>query len=298
MILVTGGTGFIGRHLVNQLLAEGRPVRVLSRTPERHRFPPPVELVAGDLTDPASLAAALREVETIVHLAGVISPDRSEAHELARVNVDGTELLAGAARAQGIRRFVHISSAGVYGDGNDPKPFLETDPPNPATPYEKSKLSGEQRLVDSLATSEVQWTILRPTGVYGAARPATGRLFRTIAQRRWWLHGLGRAVVHPTYVSDLCGAIGQVIRHPGLHRMVINIGGARSLEFPELIRLIGKRVGHTPRQISVPKWIRGRSWINRSVNIEKARRQLGFEPVPLEWGLDETVSELRSRGVL
>jgi nucleoside-diphosphate-sugar epimerase len=221
----------------------------------------------------------------------------------------------------GARRLVHISSAGVYGDGATANPHAEDDAPRPVTAYQRSKLASERALVAALEGAPTQWTILRPSLVYAPDSPATAALFREVARRRLWLHGPARALMRPAHVADLVRAVLLVIDRDDLGHEVINIGGARSVDFRELISMIGERVGRSPIQLSAPRWIRrpadvatrawrsagqppalllrlAREWINASVSIDKARRLLGFEPVPLEWGLDQTAMELRLAGAL
>lgn len=319
MILLTGGTGFVGRHLVSQLVADGRHVRVLSRTPGCVSLPDATSWAQGDLTDPASLRSALRDVDTVVHAGAVLREGLTPDAALDRVNTGGTRALAQIAREMDVGRFVHISSAGVYGDGCTPSPNRESDTPVPVTPYEISKLSAEQALVDTLGGSKVRWTILRPQGLYGSDRPGTAHFFRAVARRRLWLHGPAVVVVHPTHIADLTAVVRLVLDRVDLQHEVINVGGARSLEFCELISLIGARIGHVPFQLGAPRWTGqaaalaarawraigdppallarlSRTWINRAVSIEKASRLLGFSPVALEWGLDQTVAELRLKG--
>ncbi len=321
MIVLTGGTGFVGQRLARQLSADGRAVRVLSRIPHRVALPSAVEWAAADLTDPSSLPAALHGADTVVHLAAVLPGGRVSAAGLEAANAGGTSALAGASRAAGVRRFIHVSSAGVYGDGAQEAPHRESDPLSPATPYERSKVEAERALRAALEGSAVDWIILRPTGLYGPDRPATAAFFREVARQRLWLHGPTRVLVHPTHVLDLVGAIVRTLDRDGLHREILNIGGARAVEFRELIALTGARLGHTPLQLSAPGWSRmiaagvtgawrlagtppsilqrlARRRVNRSVNIEKARLILEFEPVALEWGLDDTAAGLREMGLL
>ena len=319
MILLTGGTGFVGRHLARQLLAEGRPVRVLSRTPGRVELPDAVAWVQGDLNDAASLRAALRDVDTVVHAGAVLSDGPAHDTALERVNIEGTQALARATREAGVSRFIHMSSAGVYGDGSSATPHRETDRPAPGNAYERSKLSAEHALVAALEGSPVHWTILRPQGLYGPDRPATAAFFDSVAKRRLWLHGPASVVVHPTHIEDLCAVVRLVLGRADLHQEVINVGGQRWLEYGELISLIGERVGHIPVQLRAPRWTArvaqlavrafsaarkqppallarlSRATINRAVDIDKALRLLGFAPVTLEWGLDQTVSLLHRK---
>jgi nucleoside-diphosphate-sugar epimerase len=316
VILLTGGTGFVGRHLVQQLMLGSRPVRVLSRTPRRVSLPEGVSWAAGDLGDERSLRAALRGIDTVVHAAAVLPGSAITDQALESVNAAGTGAIARAACEAGVMRFVHVSSAGVYGDGITAAPHRETDPPSPGNAYERSKLAAERELVAALDRSDIAWTILRPQGLYGADRPATAAQFREVATRRVWIHGAARVVVHPTHITDLATALALVIDRPELHAEVINIGGSRSLDLRELIALIGARVGHTPVQLSLPRvagrfaalvgrvWSafgtppamlmrQGRGLVNRAVSTEKAHRLLDFVPLPLESGLDQTAAQLR-----
>lgn len=320
MILLTGGTGFVGRHLARQFSSDRSAVRVLSRQPGRVPLPEGISWVQGDLGDASSLHSALRGVETVVHAAAVVPGGATPDEALERVNADGTRALADAARAEGVRRFVHISSAGVYGDGRAAVPHRESDPTSPGTAYERSKLAGERTLANALDGAEVSWTILRPQGLYGSDRPATTAFFREVGRRRFWLHGPARVLVHPTHVQDLASAVRLVINREDLSHEVINIGGDRAVEFRELIALIGARVGHVPAQYTAPRWTgevaariarlwstagqppaslarMARGWVNRAVSIDKARRLLGFEPSTLEHGLEQTVQELLRTGV-
>lgn len=315
MILLTGGTGFVGRHLAQQFVIDGRSVRVLSRRPGLIALPG-VSWAAGDLNDPSSLAAALEGIHTVVHAAAKLAVRDRGAPELESINADGTAAIARAARAAGVRRFCQISSGGVYGDGATAVPHVESDEPRPGNAYERSKLAAERALISALAGSDVTWIVLRPQGLYAADRPATAAMFREVAARRVWIHGAPRVVVHPTYIDDLVSAVRLAIDCDTVERDVFNIGGSRALDLTELIALIGARMAHTPHQWRVPRFAgrsaaaigrawaalgtppaallrQGRAWINRAVSIDKARRVLGFEPVPLELGLDATAAQLR-----
>jgi nucleoside-diphosphate-sugar epimerase len=321
VILLTGGTGFVGQALARQLTTNGRAVRILSRHPRPVLLPGVVEWALGDLTDPSSLPTAMTGVETVVHLAAVVPAGKPPRADLESVNVGGTRALTQAAKTAGVRRLIHVSSAGVYGDGLQDAPHRETDPPAPTGPYERSKAAAERAVIETLDGSAVCWTILRPPGLYGPDRPATAEFFVRVTRRRIWLHGPVPASVHPTHVLDLVGALVRTLDRNDLHGEVLNIAGERPVDLRELVEMVAMRVGAKPLQISAPAWSRqvagtvARAWqvagtppgvlqrlsrprINRTVDIGKARRLLGFEPVTLEWGLDQTVAELRERGIL
>ena len=293
MILITGGTGFVGRHLIDRCTAERLPLRVLSRRAAPASLPAGVTWSMGDLTDVATLRGALMGVSTFIHAAAVLPSSRTDEAEFRRVNVTGTTTLAGLAREAAVRRFVLISTAGVYGDAA-PVPRTETDATAPSDTYSRSKLESEQAMRRALDGSGVRWTILRPPGLYAGDRDETATLVHTIATRRVWLHGTTRVILQPTHVDDVVHAALAVATRDDLGGDVLNIGGARSLVYQDLIALLGARVGHTPLQLSAPR----RRTVDRSISIERARGLIAFAPTPLETGLDATVAELRRTGRL
>lgn len=296
MILITGGSGFVGRHLVKYCAAEALPVRVLSRRPAPSALPPGVtwyQADFGDATNRTDVRAALDGVETVVHAAARLPATGATPAEFHRVNVDGTRTLARLAREASVARFMLISSVGVYG-GTATPPYTETDETAPVDVYARTKLAGEHAMISVFDGSNVRWTILRPPGLYAGDRRETAIFFRTVATRKVWLHGPTRVVLQPTHVSDVVRAALSVSCRDDLGGTVLNIGGDRILAYQEFIALVGERVGHTPLQISAPKF----RTTDRTVNIAQARTRIAFEPMALERGLDETVAELRRMGQL
>jgi nucleoside-diphosphate-sugar epimerase len=308
VILVTGGTGFVGRRVVDRLSAHGERVRVLTRMrTSAQRLPRGVDIVEASLLDPSSLTPALAGVDRVIHLAAVLSGER-----VVDVNVTGTRALAAAAREAGVRHVVHCSSAGVYGDGDRLDAHRETDAPHPQSAYERSKLEGERAIVETL-DGHVRWTILRPAGVYGPGRPATIAFLRQVERRRVWLHGLSTVVVHPTFVDDVAEAIVAVVSRADLAGTIINVGGATALTYPRLIdetaHALGTAVRHVHTPALVGRLVRagralhelppqcdrlGRAVINRAVDTALAARLLGLTPVPLASGLAATVGAYRA----
>lgn len=190
-IAVTGSSGFIGRHVTSFLAARGDEV-----VPVRRPF------------GPATLADVLRRVDTVVHLAGLVSALRDR--DLFEANVDGTRVVAEAARSAGAT-LVHISSLAAAGPASPAAPRSEDDPPAPITAYGRSKLDGERAVS---ATDGLRWTMLRPGVVYGPGDRALLPLF-TFA-RRGIMPLVGRADAAYTFIhiTDLVRAIAAAVDHP------------------------------------------------------------------------------------
>lgn len=322
MILVTGGAGFVGRALITALVERGDQVALLARNPERIDLPGKIDIRRGDLLDPISLKAALDGVKTVVHLGAALPDAGLTPAMVRRTNVDGSANLARAAAQCGVAQFVHGSSAGVYGDGVTPDLRDESSPVAPKTLYEQTKLAAEQAIIAELSQTSVAWSILRPSGVHGPGRLASARFYRRICRRPCWIHGPATVMVHPTYVGDVISAILLMLGRTDLRAEVLNIAGPRALPYRELIETVASRLGVRVHQFQLPlrltrgiattvmagarRFYRGPTGlerlasavINRSLDITKAKRLLGYEPYPLEAGIDETIAWARRERLL
>ena len=211
-ILVTGASGFVGRALVNELASQGHSVRAAMRQPA-DVFARSVEVVAvSDLTRPVEWRALLKEVATVVHLAGIAHAS-AELSESAydRVNRLATTELAAAAHAAGIRRLVFVSSIRAQSGPVAYDVLRETDPPHPTDAYGRSKLAAEA----AVRAAKVPFTILRPVLVYGPG--AKGNLARLLelARSPWPLpFGLFRQRRSLLARQNLMGAIRFVLESP------------------------------------------------------------------------------------
>ena len=204
--LVTGATGFIGGHLVRALVDRGdRVVCLVRRTSPLDRLATlPVELVYGDLADPAALRQAVDGVTRVYHVAGLIQARRPD--DFHRVNVEGTARLLEACRSTGapLGRFVLVSSLAACGPSAAGRPWSEDDPTQPLTAYGRSKLAAEG--VARSYADQVPLTIVRPPVVYGPGDRQTLPFFRLINRGLRPIVG-GDARLSLIHVTDLVSGL-------------------------------------------------------------------------------------------
>lgn len=229
-VLVTGGHGFIGSHLVRRLLAGGAAVRCLSRRPG---IPPAlegldVEVVAGDLRHAGGLARALEGVDEVHHLAGLTSS--LTRHAMLATNAEGTRRLLEAAETAGLAgRFVLCSSSSVTGPVPPGARADATTPCRPLTWYAESKLAAEAHT--RARAAQVPITILRPPGVYGPRDEAFLPLFRSAARGVSLLAGHPSKAYSLVFAEDLAAAFVAAARSPATE------GGTFFVAHPELVTL-------------------------------------------------------------
>jgi UDP-glucose 4-epimerase len=176
-VLVTGGAGFIGQHVVRHLLEQGRTVRVLDDLSMglRENVPARAELVVGDVRDPRCVSRAIGDMDAVVHLAARVSVRRSVDHMLddAAVNVTGTLTVLAALANTRVRKFVLASSMAVYSDAPDGTRLHESSRIEPASPYGAGKLAAETYARVVCAHAGVDATVLRYFNTYGPGQALT-----------------------------------------------------------------------------------------------------------------------------
>ncbi len=250
MTLVTGATGFVGRPVVDRLLAGGDRVRVL--IPAGVRMPPAwhdrVEVSAGDLREPESLRSAVRGAEVVYHLAGEIRDRR----QFRSVNIEGTRNLLAACVAEGCLRVLHMSSVGVIGARRGGV-YDEQSPCAPQGPYEISKLGGEEIARGFGAAGDLRVTIVRPTIVFGPRLegPADSFLSWLGAIKRGRFRFVGRAPAAANYVfvEDVVAACVQLAQSSDTVGQTYHIADPCTIE--ELV-LCAARVLRVPKPGRMP----------------------------------------------
>jgi len=257
-VLVTGATGFVGSHVAERLLAEGHAVRALVRPRSDVAFlrALAVELAPGDVTAPETLAVAAAGCEGIVHAAAIVGGwGRPEAY--FRVGVLGTRNLLNAARAAGVRRFVHLSSIAVYGDDLDGRLLRETDPygyrPAPWNHYVREKVQSEQLVFSYQTRGWLEAVAVRPSVIWGArdrtAFPAAVALVRRPFAA---LIGNGRNRIPCAGVRDVADVAALALTLPQAAGRAYNVSSAQQITQRQLYRLIAGTLGRRAPRLSVP----------------------------------------------
>jgi nucleoside-diphosphate-sugar epimerase len=244
VILVTGGTGFIGSHLLDRLADAGEPVRALVR--RKTALPRGVEAVSGDLATGEGLADAVRDVDTIIHIAGVIKA--LTPADYYRGNTLATENLARVAVGRGIR-FVHMSSLAVCGPSPAEGSVDEDSEPRPLTHYGKSKLEAE-RLVRSLLPDTV---IVRPAVVYGPRDAGVFPFWKSVSRGVVLQIAGGERWLSLIYVSDLVDGILAASSNPRALGRTYFLSHPQPLNWSHLGDTAARLMRRKPLVLRVPK---------------------------------------------
>ena len=291
MLLVTGGAGFIGSHVVAAALAAGHRVRVLDdlSTGDKRRVPDTAELVEGDVADPADVAHALDGVTHVAHLAAHRAVPRSLVTPLDtdRANTAGTlNVLEQARLAGAVERVVVTSSSSVYGDAAR-RPTPEDTPPQPRSPYAVSKLAGEHYARVYAELHGLSTLALRLFNVYGPGQPHDGPYAqlvpRVLHDPVFTVDGDGSQSRDLVFVGDVAAAYLAALARGATG--VVNIGTGRGHSVNEVVAASGRTgpVAHGPA--------RAGDVAHTCADIGRAGRVLGWVPqVALEDGLRLTRS--------
>jgi UDP-glucose 4-epimerase len=278
-VLVTGGSGFIGSHVVDRVRARGHEVRIFDLVPSTYHED--VDTVLGDLCDPGDVGRALDGCDAVVHLAAVADVDKvaQDPALTDRVNVHGTQVLLEGVRDRKIGRFVYASTIWVYGDAAGPEALDEDTPlDHPKHFYTATKIAGEMYTVSYGELYGVEWTILRFGIPYGPrARPTAvvpAFTAKALAGQPLTIAGDGTQSRRFVYVEDLAEGVAAALV-PAAANRVYNLVGRENTSVRAIARAVRDVVGDVPIV-----HIDGRAGDLRGGNIsgERAARELGWEP--------------------
>ncbi len=227
---ITGGTGFIGTHLLDALLDRGWKVRLLI-----HRRLPHVE---GRIDKPEELKPLCQGAEIVFHLASAMGSAQLRPKEFYQINVEGTRALLQAARIAGVRRVVHVSSAGVLGAVPAGVIADENYPPRPITLYDQTKWRGENEALQAASFGQ-DVVIARPGWVYGPRDRRTLKLIKAIKKKKFFLVGSGCGRQSPVWVGDLIHGLLRLTQK-GEKGRIYHLAGGEILSVKEMAETIAQ----------------------------------------------------------
>jgi len=309
-VLVTGATGFVGRHLCNSLAALGYGVVGTTRSTVSDSASENYELrTIGDIGDDADWGAILEGVDYVVHLAARVhvmrDVERDPLAKFRRVNVRGTEQLLRSEGMRKVKRVVYVSTIKVHGDLTGVKPFSSSDSPSPSDPYAISKLEAESLVQEIGAEVGFDTTVIRPPLVYG---PGVGGNFVRL------LNMIGKGIPLPfalvknsrslVSVQNLNDLIRECLTNPSAAGERFLVSDDQDVSTPELLRVIAMAMSRQAHLLPVPSAILsfaakllGRSTeVSRllgslQVDIEATKRTLDWQPpVSMTDGIQSTVA--------
>jgi uncharacterized protein YbjT (DUF2867 family) len=238
-VLVTGGTGFVGTHVINALERRGHAIAVLTRDPEdaRNRYNRPVEAVPGNVLDPASLAAACSGREAVIHLVGIINEKGRQTFDA--IHREGTENVVAAAKASGVRRYLHMSAMGT----------AEEAP----SAYARTKAAGEK----AVRGSGLPWTIFRPSIIFGPGDGFVSLLASIVRSSPVFIPviGPGTTQFQPVSVYDVARVFGDALEKPETAGKIFEVGGPEVFALNDIYREIAAAVGKPGKPlVHLPLW--------------------------------------------
>ncbi len=325
-ILVTGGTGFTGSHLVRRLLGKGHEVLSLDNQQGivyDELTSLGANITIGTVTDRAVLEKLVPGCDIVYHLAASFRKVNLPNKVYWETNVEGTRRLLEVCEANGTPKIVYCSTQGVHGDIKNP-PADENSPISPEDYYQQTKYEGEV-VADEFIQKGMDISILRPTAIYGPGDP--GRflmLFRQVKKGSFPFFGTGRTYYHPLYVENFIDAFELAAEKPGARGQTYLIADDKYYSIKEIVQEIADimqvdckmphypfwalytvativEMIYKPFPADPPLFRRRADWYRqvRAFSIDKARRDLGYEPrVGLREGLTRTYEWYLANGYL
>jgi nucleoside-diphosphate-sugar epimerase len=330
MNLVTGATGLLGSHIVEQLRLRGRPVRALVRRGSDTKWlkTQGVEFVEGDLNDRASLEKACAGVKTIYHSAARVG-DWGPWEEFVHYTIEGTRNLAEAAEKAGVERFIHVSSISAYGHPDGEGLVIDETAPlgtnlHKWSYYSRAKVQAEQMLWDMHKAGRIKLTVIRPSWLYGPRDRATiFRLSRMLRQRKTRILGDGKNRLNVVYAGNVAEGMILAADSPKAVGQAYNCCNDGEMRQADWMNLLASELGAPPVTRHVPYkvaynlafilecighafklkkppmitryavWLMGRRCY---FSAEKARRELGWKStVSYQEGVKKTIAWLREQ---
>jgi len=280
-VMVLGGTGFIGSHLVERLVTNGFDVIVPVRKESKGKTSSTdsVQVVEVDLLRPGSLDGLMEGVDTVFHLAAIRGSGWSVSDEdVYRVNVDITKNAMESAASQAVKHFIYVSSVSVYGH---PSNVIvgEEYPCSPITRYGRTKYESEQLLKESQRKDKALSTVIRPVITYGPGDTwgMVAKLISLINSKRYLTVGNGKNRVHLIYIDDLIDGLMLVLENPAVKGKTYILAGEDPITMNRLVGMISVVLGKEVINLHIPTWFATLS----AKSIEFCYRLLAINKEPL-----------------
>lgn len=328
-LLITGYPGWLSNRFL-ATLAEYAPgfdsIRCLTESGQAVVVPPdvslPVECVAGNLLDMASLRTATRDMDLVLHAAGIIHVKKIP--DFYRVNRDGTRNLLDACLENGVKRFIHISSNAAQGFCERKGHVLtEADPCRPENDYGRSKLEGEKVVQGFQKTGKIETVIIRPAMFYGPPVPVRHvGIFKQVRKGYFPVFGSGDYSRSVTYIDNLIQAIHLAMKTKAASGQIYTITDREIPTLLEVVKTMGHSMGREVRILHFPVWMAvAAGWVDRALSalgiywmlphivaeahrniaysIAKAEKELGYDPkINYQEGYARTIKWCGKQGLI
>src|SRR3989339_2465 len=253
-VLVTGGTGFLGSHLVDALIKKSYSVKCLVRNPNNPRWLNNIkcEVVKGDCVSKECLYNIVSDVDYVFHLAGLVRAKNTK--ELAKTNADGTKNLIEAVfeKNRNVKKFVYVSSQAAAGPSVNKKPKIESETPNPVSEYGRSKLFGE---IETLKFKDkLPVVTLRPHAIYGPRDKDVFVFFEQVKKGLFFLPQKEK-LINISYVSDICDGIIAAAESKQTNGEIYFIGDDTVYSWRKLGEVLTDVANPKTRMIRIPEFV-------------------------------------------
>ncbi len=325
-IAITGATGFLGKSLALWLSKEGHELYLHARSDKKAQDIKDLakKLIICDITDSEGISELVANADIVINTVSNFRSASGSPESYKQINVNGTINTFDNARIANTKRFIHISTIGVFGDIKE-CPASETTEYNPGDNYQRTKLDAELYCREQAAKGiDMELVVLRPCSMYGPGDMRMLKMFRMLKKGTFFVVGACDANFHAVYIDDVLSGIDIAMTKKGIDQEVFILGGEKYVSLKEYITTAAHAVGSKYPRIRIPfmpmyllsavvefscapfnieppifrrrvKFYRN----NRAFNINKAKTQLGYSPsTSLKDGMSKTVEWYNSEGHL